>query len=76
MDLDREYSLSEIAIVTRAGPARLLGLKDKGHLGVGADADVTIYDEQDNREEMFKTARYVLKDGQLFIKDHEFCADP
>ena len=76
LDLDREFSFSEIAIVTRAGPARLLGLKDKGHLGVGADADVTIYDEQENREEMFKTARYVLKDGQLFIKNHEFCADP
>src|SRR5881409_2757329 len=41
--LAREYTLSEIAIVTRAGPARLLGLSDKGHLGVGADADVTIY---------------------------------
>ena len=40
-DLDREYTLEEIAIVTRAGPARLLGLRDKGHLGAGADADVT-----------------------------------
>ena len=76
LDLDREYSLNDIAIVTRAAPARLLGLKHKGHLGVGADADITIYDEQENIEEMFKTARYVLKDGQMFIKNHEFCADP
>ena len=37
--LAREYTLNEIAIVTRAGPARLLGLAAKGHLGVGADAD-------------------------------------
>src|SRR4051812_26240727 len=29
-DLDREYTLEEIAIITRAGPARLLGLRDKG----------------------------------------------
>jgi HAD superfamily hydrolase (TIGR01509 family) len=36
-DLDREYSLSEIAIITSAGPARALGLSNKGHLGVGAD---------------------------------------
>ncbi len=42
-DLDREYTLSEIAIITRAGPARILGLKHKGHLGPGADADITIY---------------------------------
>ncbi len=41
--ISREYTLNEIAIVTRAGPARLLGLRDKGHLGVGADADVTVY---------------------------------
>src|SRR4029079_13904459 len=33
--LEREYTLNEIAIVTRAGPARILGLKQKGHLGVG-----------------------------------------
>jgi formylmethanofuran dehydrogenase subunit A len=45
-DLDREYSLYEIAIITRAGPARMLGLKHKGHLGVGADADITIYTPQ------------------------------
>ena len=42
-DLEREYTLSEIAVVTRAGPARMLGLPHKGHLGVGADADVTVY---------------------------------
>ena len=29
-DLDREYTLEEIAIVTRAGPARLLGLARQG----------------------------------------------
>ena len=38
-----QYTLSEIAIITRAGPARILGLEHKGHLGPGADADVTIY---------------------------------
>ena len=72
---DREYSLYEIAIVTRAGPARLLGLASKGHLGVGADADVTIYDDDPDREKMFSTPRYVLKDGLLIIEDHEFRAD-
>jgi formylmethanofuran dehydrogenase subunit A len=45
-DLDREYTLSEIAIITSAGPARSLGLSQKGHLGVGADADVAIYHEK------------------------------
>lgn len=75
LDIEREFTLYEIAIVTRAGPARLLGLKHKGHLGVGADADITIYDEMDDKEAMFNAARYVLKGGEFFIKDHEFCFD-
>jgi formylmethanofuran dehydrogenase subunit A len=75
MDLDREYTMQEIAIITRAGPAKLLGLTNKGHLGVGADADITLYDEMDDREAMFNAARYVIKSGELFINNHEFCAD-
>ncbi len=71
--LDREYTMQEIAIVTRAAPARALGLEDrKGHLGVGADADITIYTEDEDREKMFNAPRYVIKDGKLIIKDHEF----
>ena len=70
-DLDREYTLEEIAIITRAGPARLLGLRDKGHLGVGADADITIYDDREDREEMFAAPRYVIKDGRPVVDDGE-----
>jgi formylmethanofuran dehydrogenase subunit A len=70
-NLDREYTLEEIAIVTRAGPARQLGLKDKGHLGVGADADVAIYDDREDREEMFAAPRYVVKGGRLIVEDGE-----
>ncbi len=72
---EREYTLQEIAIITRAGPARLLGLRDKGHLGVGADADIAIYTEDDNKEEMFGVPRYVIKDGQMIIDNHEFKND-
>jgi formylmethanofuran dehydrogenase subunit A len=70
-DLDREYSLSEIAIITRAAPARILGLENKGHLGTGADADVTIYDKNEDKEEMFSTPRYVIKDGEILVEDGE-----
>ena len=65
----REYSLYEIAIITRAGAARALGLKNKGHLGVGADADITIYADQDDKEEMFAQPRYVLKGGEVVVVD-------
>jgi formylmethanofuran dehydrogenase subunit A len=67
--LTREYSLSEIAIVTRAGPARLLGLRHKGHLGVGADADITIYTKDANAATMFAAPRYVLKGGAVVVRD-------
>ncbi len=69
--LDREYSLNEIAIITRAAPARRLGLRDKGHLGIGADADVTIYDDRADREEMFATPRYVIKAGEVAVEEGE-----
>jgi formylmethanofuran dehydrogenase subunit A len=69
--LDREYTLNEIAIITRAGPARRLGLRDKGHLGVGADADVTIYHDRADREEMFAAPRYVIKSGEVVVEDGE-----
>ena len=75
-DLDREYTLEEIAIITRAGPARRLGLRDKGHLGVGADADITIYDDRDDREEMFAAPRYVIKDGRAIVEDGELREAP
>jgi len=74
-DLDREYTLNEIAIITRAGPARALGLQHKGHLGVDADADITIYDEMEDKEMMFNAPRYVIKSGMPIISDHEFTGD-
>lgn len=69
--LDREYTLNEIAIITRAAPARRLGLRDKGHLGVGADADVTIYHDRADREAMFATPRYVIKAGEVAVEEGE-----
>src|SRR4029077_17922058 len=41
--ITREYSLTEIATMTRAAPARLLGLADRGHLEAGAVADIAVY---------------------------------
>ncbi|HJZ90668.1 MAG TPA: formylmethanofuran dehydrogenase subunit A [Gemmataceae bacterium] len=70
-DLGREYTLSEIAIITSAGPARALGLSRKGHLGVGADADVAIFDESPEVARMFAYPRYVIKGGDVVIEEGE-----
>jgi len=75
-DLDREYTLNEIAIVTRAGPARILGLTSKGHLGIGADADVTVYTPGTDLKAMFELPRFVFKAGELVVEQGEIRAVP
>jgi formylmethanofuran dehydrogenase subunit A len=74
-DLDREYTLNEIAIITRAGPARILGLKHKGHLGIGADADVTIYTPGPDKKAMFELPRFVIKGGEIVVEQGEIRQD-
>ena len=67
--INREYSLYEIAIMTRAGPAKILGLHDRGHLAPGAAADITVYEDLPDREKMFAKPAHVFKDGELVAKD-------
>jgi formylmethanofuran dehydrogenase subunit A len=69
--LDREYSLYEIAIMTRAGAAKLVGLADRGHLGAGGAADITVYTDDADREKMFSKPDYVFKDGTMVVKNGE-----
>jgi formylmethanofuran dehydrogenase subunit A len=70
-DLDREYTLSEVVIITSAGPARSLGLTQKGHLGAGADADVAIYPEKPDHGFLFSYPRYVIKGGRVVVEEGE-----
>jgi formylmethanofuran dehydrogenase subunit A len=67
--IEREYSLEEIAILTRAAPARILGLKNLGHLGVGAQADITVYRPNTNMETMFACPHLVFKRGKIIVRD-------
>ena len=74
--LKREYSLYEIAIMTRAAPAASLGLASKGHLGDGADADVVVYEPCDDPEAMFAKPLYVFKQGRLVAKEGRIVSQP
>ena len=65
----REYTFNEIAIMTRAAPAKLLGLKDRGHLGEGALADIAVYSPGKDLAKMFRFAHLVFKDGDLVVRD-------
>ncbi len=54
--------------MTRAAPARSLGLRNRGHLGSGAIADITVYTDNKDREKMFSKPDYVFKDGELVAR--------
>ncbi len=79
--IDREYTFFEIAIITRAGQSKVLGLRSKGHLGIGAEADISIYninpkevDPSRNYKDVrraFERAKYTLKGGEIVVRDGE-----
>jgi formylmethanofuran dehydrogenase subunit A len=79
--IDRELSFYEVAVVTRAGQAKALGLKQKGHLGVGADGDIAVYNVDPATTDpsrkyravrkAFRRAAYTIKGGQLVARDGE-----
>lgn len=75
-EITREFSLYDIAIITRAGPARLLGLTDRGHLGAGAAADIAVYRDEANCERMFTSPAYMFKDGELIARDGTLLKTP
>jgi formylmethanofuran dehydrogenase subunit A len=81
-EISREMTFMDIATMTRAGPAKALGIaKTKGHLGVGADADVSIYGfnpktqdstrDTDGLIHAFADAAYTIKAGEIVVKDGE-----
>jgi len=79
--ITRELGFNEIAVVTRAGQAKALGLQNKGHLGVGADADIAIYNVNPQATDpsikyrtvrrAFKHAAYTVKGGEIVVKNDE-----
>ncbi|MBL8848608.1 MAG: formylmethanofuran dehydrogenase subunit A [Planctomycetaceae bacterium] len=75
-EVDREYTLYEVAISMSAGPARALGLRHKGNLGIGCDGDVVIYEENADVEQMFGHPRYVIKGGEVVLEDGDIRETP
>ena len=73
--LKREYSLEEIIKMTRLGPARALGLKNRGSLIDGSLADVVVYERSENPEQMFARPSMVFRRGKLVYRDGVFLND-
>ena len=45
------------------------GLNNCGHLGAGAQADITVYTDQADKEAMFAKPDYVFKNGELVVSE-------
>ncbi|MEN6338753.1 MAG: amidohydrolase family protein [Clostridiaceae bacterium] len=75
--ISREYSLYEIAEITRSGPAAVLGLQNRGHLGAGAEGGVAVYREQANKQTMFREPAAVFRGetAVLIPKERAFDED-
>ncbi len=60
------WTLRDFVVKASLNPARMLGLPAKGHLGVGADADVTVVDLDAGRARWsVARGRVVLADGRV-----------
>jgi len=81
--IDRELSLYEIAQMTRAGPAKALGLsRQYGGLAPGMDADIVVYDfnpekphKPEDIEKAFSAAAYVMKTGVPVVINGEIVSN-
>jgi len=67
--MSREYSLDDIAVMTRSAPAKILGLSDQGTLADGAVADIVIYKENSDRQLMFESPLWVIRRGQIVTQN-------
>jgi formylmethanofuran dehydrogenase subunit A len=75
-EIDRQYTLLEIATAMSAGPAKALGLTQKGNLGIGCDGDLAIYEEDEDVARMFGHPRYVIKGGEVVIEEGDIRETP
>ncbi len=81
--IDRELDLYEIAQMTRAGPAKSLGLAHMyGGLAPGLEADVAVFDfnpndpyAPDDIETAFGSAEHLFKTGVQVVRDHEIVSN-
>jgi formylmethanofuran dehydrogenase subunit A len=83
--LDKQLGLYDIAMMTRAGPAKALGISSMyGSLNVGADANVSIYDldaakipaDPELIEAAFSNTLYTIKEGVIVVQNGEIVAEP
>ncbi|HIJ56434.1 MAG TPA: amidohydrolase family protein [Deltaproteobacteria bacterium] len=70
-------SIREFVIKTSRNPARMMGLSNKGHLSIGADADITVLDFEKQRPVMaISNGRVIMYKGYVCGKGVRFITTP
>ncbi len=60
------FSMAEFVIKTSRNPAEILGLKHKGHLSIGADADISVLDLMSQKAVMgISNGTVIMRHGQV-----------
>jgi formylmethanofuran dehydrogenase subunit A len=67
--IQREYNLGEVFAMTSSGPARALGMTDRGHLNPGGLADLRCYRKQPDLQGMFSCPAWVMRRGRIVVRD-------
>lgn len=65
--LNRGRSLQSVLPFFTTNVARLLRLKDKGHIAVGGSADLVVLDEQHRVSDVMARGRFVIRDGAVLV---------
>ncbi len=84
--IDRELDFYELAVMTRGIQSKMFSMNNIGHLGVGADADIAVYDiipdqidpgtEHEKLKKAFSATSCTIKSGNVVVRDGEIVATP
>lgn len=71
------WTLADFVIKSSTAPARALGLAGKGHLGIGADADISVLDIERGRPKMsFVSGAPIMRDGVVMGRGTRLITTP
>ena len=62
------YPIEKAIRLITSNPAKNLGLKNKGKIEIGCDADLCVFDEQFNLLDVFANGKHCMSEGKIVVK--------
>ncbi len=70
-----EIDFYDAVRMTTANPAGFVGLTDKGHLGIGAAADIAVYEKNAEQNAFDPACKFLIKGGKVVISNGSFTGE-